>query len=312
MKISHVLIPLALRQDIDERHDLVLRLASREGATVTLLHVIEDLVQDPQVAIPESCADLLEWIKEEQQKRLEQIALRVKHQFQGVKIATKVLVGRAFEHIIYTASDLKTDLIVIDAQRGFHSLKNSYGSTTKHLMRKSPIPVWTLSENAKSEIPKIAVALDVNVDSEDAHQLNNQLIKCAARIAQAQETSVTLLHCWELYGESYLRNWERRDELDIAVEMEKERERRKAMCEDAVNKAKDVSVDVNIQLLHGNATDQLTLYAEKEQLDLMVMGTVCRTGIAGFLIGNTAESVLDRLSCSVLTLKPDNFKSPIL
>ena len=41
------------------------------------------------------------------------------------------------------------------------------------------------------------------------------------------------------------------------------------------------------------------------------MGTLCRTGIPGFFIGNTAEKVLHRVDCSVLTIKPENFISPV-
>jgi nucleotide-binding universal stress UspA family protein len=46
-----------------------------------------------------------------------------------------------------------------------------------------------------------------------------------------------------------------------------------------------------------------------EVIDLVVMGTVARAGIAGMLIGNTAERVLRKLPCSVLTVKPDVFVS---
>ena len=41
------------------------------------------------------------------------------------------------------------------------------------------------------------------------------------------------------------------------------------------------------------------------------MGTLARTGIEGYLIGNTAETVLQRVECSVLTTKPDGFVSPV-
>ncbi|NJO21650.1 MAG: universal stress protein [Sphingomonadales bacterium] len=41
------------------------------------------------------------------------------------------------------------------------------------------------------------------------------------------------------------------------------------------------------------------------------MGTVTRTGIAGFLIGATAEDVLRQVDCSVLTVKPDGFVTPV-
>jgi nucleotide-binding universal stress UspA family protein len=51
--------------------------------------------------------------------------------------------------------------------------------------------------------------------------------------------------------------------------------------------------------------------ADRLEVDAIVMGTVCRSGIAGFFIGNTAEEVLQRVDCSVLTVKPDGFVSPI-
>jgi nucleotide-binding universal stress UspA family protein len=46
-------------------------------------------------------------------------------------------------------------------------------------------------------------------------------------------------------------------------------------------------------------------------IDLVVMGTVARSGIAGLLIGNTAERVLSKLPCSVLAVKPDGFVCPV-
>ncbi|MCK7506615.1 MAG: universal stress protein [Desulfobacterales bacterium] len=51
--------------------------------------------------------------------------------------------------------------------------------------------------------------------------------------------------------------------------------------------------------------------AKRKGIELIVMGTVCRTGIAGFLMGNTAEMVLQQVNCSVLTVKPDGFKTPV-
>ena len=41
------------------------------------------------------------------------------------------------------------------------------------------------------------------------------------------------------------------------------------------------------------------------------LGTVCRTGMAGFFIGNTAEEILQKVDCSVLTVKPDAFVTPV-
>ena len=43
----------------------------------------------------------------------------------------------------------------------------------------------------------------------------------------------------------------------------------------------------------------------------VVVATGARTGIPGFLIGNTAESILDSIDCPVLAVKPRSFVTPV-
>ena len=69
----------------------------------------------------------------------------------------------------------------------------------------------------------------------------------------------------------------------------------------------------SVHLLHdeigpGRAISEL---AKKQDVDLIVMGTNARTGVFGALMGNTAEQVIDRIECSVLAVKPDDFVSPV-
>jgi len=51
--------------------------------------------------------------------------------------------------------------------------------------------------------------------------------------------------------------------------------------------------------------------AQQHHLDLIVMGTVAMTGMPGFIIGNTAEAILQQVYCSVLAIKPEGFHSPV-
>ena len=44
-----------------------------------------------------------------------------------------------------------------------------------------------------------------------------------------------------------------------------------------------------------------------QQADLLVIGTVGRTGVQGLITGNTAEYLLPRVSCSILAVKPPEF-----
>jgi hypothetical protein len=41
------------------------------------------------------------------------------------------------------------------------------------------------------------------------------------------------------------------------------------------------------------------------------MGAISRSGYKRLLIGNTAERILDELTCDVLVIKPESFRSDI-
>ena len=71
------------------------------------------------------------------------------------------------------------------------------------------------------------------------------------------------------------------------------------------------SVRSNTHLSRGDARAVIPELARALHADLVVMGTVARTGISGLLIGNTAESILDQLDCTVLAVKPPGFVSPV-
>jgi nucleotide-binding universal stress UspA family protein len=64
-------------------------------------------------------------------------------------------------------------------------------------------------------------------------------------------------------------------------------------------------------LIKGRPADVIAEFAKAHEVDLIVMGTVVRTGIPGLLIGNTAETVLHQVQCSILAVKPDTFVSPV-
>jgi nucleotide-binding universal stress UspA family protein len=68
-----------------------------------------------------------------------------------------------------------------------------------------------------------------------------------------------------------------------------------------------------MRVLHikGVPGDVIPEHVAAEGIDTIVMGTLSRTGVAGLFIGNTAETVLNHVSCSVLTAKAPGFKTPI-
>ena len=66
-----------------------------------------------------------------------------------------------------------------------------------------------------------------------------------------------------------------------------------------------------VWLAKGNAPYAITSRAVDIKADLIVMGTVGRTGLPGLIIGNTAEDVLQTTRTSILAVKPTGFVSPV-
>lgn len=62
----------------------------------------------------------------------------------------------------------------------------------------------------------------------------------------------------------------------------------------------------------GGVAEELDAAARRTRANLVVMGAVSRSALARMFIGNTAERVLDRLSCDVLVVKPRGFNSKVL
>jgi nucleotide-binding universal stress UspA family protein len=69
--------------------------------------------------------------------------------------------------------------------------------------------------------------------------------------------------------------------------------------------------DPRVVLRKGTPAAAITEHVRKIDADCVIMGTLARKGILGLLIGNTAEQVLDSITCSVLTLKPEGFVTPV-
>ena len=63
--------------------------------------------------------------------------------------------------------------------------------------------------------------------------------------------------------------------------------------------------------MKGPAGIVVPAFVAKHEVDPLVMGTVARTGLAGVVMGNTAEQVLDMVDCSVVAIKPSGFVSPL-
>ena len=70
-------------------------------------------------------------------------------------------------------------------------------------------------------------------------------------------------------------------------------------------------IDHELLLPRGLPQQEIPEVVEHRDIDLIIMGTVNRTGIPGLLIGTAAETILAAVQCGVLAVKPEGFVTPV-
>ena len=237
----------------------------------------------------------------------------------GVSIDTKVLVGKPFIEIIRQVLRDDHDLVIkgADANSGLREIL--FSSTDKHLMRKCPCPVWVIKPTERKNYLRILAAVDQDPEEPVKDALNRQILEMSTSMALAEYSEAHVVHAWELFGEGVLRShkWDF-SEADFEAMLEEEAAERRRWLEDLVTKygkspepSGADAPDIHLHVVKGSAQHVVPDVARELAVDLVVMGTVARTGIDGFFMGNTAESILGELDCSVLTIKPPGFTCPV-
>lgn len=295
-----------------------LALATNNQASLTVVDVVDSVPAEMLMAItavtPEELIDISVSEKRDQLQRLVESC-----KSSGVDIKATVHVGKPFLEIIRQVLRNQHDLVIKCADPSGHFEGALFGSTDMHLMRKCPCPVWIIKSAEHEQHRRIMAAVDQDPEDAATDVLNRQILEMSTSLALAEFSELHVVHAWTLFGESHLRS-QRINISDDAVDaiVKKEASARRRWLEDLVNtygtKADSSAVEYVSPQLHvtkGDPKQVIPATALDLDIDLIIMGTVARAGIPGFLMGNTAESILNQIDCSVLTVKPPGFVSPV-
>ncbi|MFT6344279.1 MAG: universal stress protein E [Paraglaciecola sp.] len=233
----------------------------------------------------------------------------VSEKFSHHKVSIDVKIvwhNRPYESIIYEVIDKGYDLIVKGTQQ-HDSLKSViFTPTDWHIMRKAPVPVLLVKEHDWPCGGQILAAINVGVDDDNHISLNEEITKQALHFAKLLSSNVHLVNSFpgtpanivieipEFDPTTYDESAKLHHEQCMQVHSEKHHIN-KQHCHVAIGLPEDV----------------ITQYAAQLDAELVVLGTIGRQGISAALLGNTAEHVIDKLNCDVLTIKPYGFVSPV-
>jgi nucleotide-binding universal stress UspA family protein len=299
-----LVIPATLSAD-DPAIARAARLARSNGARLTVAWPMDEgngsgVTLDLQ-------RDIIEGLQEE----LEQVVRPIREMH--LPVETMVLVGRPFTTIITQVLRHAHDLVIKTA-RGrqlFRSL--FFGTTALHLLRKCPCPVWIVHPQPKTLAGGILAAVDPDTTDPAVLQVNNTLMELATSLALFEKMPLHVAHAWTVPYEDMIRHspWLKVSRTTPDTYSQEIEERHRQRLDALLARYKSLVPTLTVHFVKGLAEDVIPELAKALKVEVIVMATLARSGVPGLLIGNTAENILGQVSCSVLTVKPDDFVSPV-
>lgn len=299
---------------------MVTRLAGTWDAEVTALAAIDlpsDLSRIARLSgvAPKVIAERI--VEERSAQLIESAKSAAKDRLVRVAVAS----GKPFLEVIRLVLSEGYDLVVKMAETIEGMSPRLFASTDQHLLRKCPCPVWLRSNQAPAQARLVVAAVDVDdlASTEPKAQaaLNERIVETAADMAAVEGAVLHVIHAWDALGESTMRRWTGDQDLATLCVGQIEAEHQQALEDLVARSVKRLSMGAAAQiaitprLVRGMPRLAIPTYIRDQDADLLVMGTIARTGVQGFIIGNTAEDILNSVECSVVTVKPPGYVSPV-
>jgi universal stress protein E len=202
------------------------------------------------------------------------------------------------------------DLLVRARGRDLPTEAPAFDPVDLHLLRTCPCPVWLVGPHDCSHAPHIVAAVDASSKSAAEQALNRQIVELSQSLCEARGGSLTVVHAWQPFGEYLLQP--RMPPLVFADFMQRAERAAYLGTAALVEPFGERLRDVHVEVVRGEPPEIISAVAAARQADVIVMGSMSRSGLAGIFLGNTAERVLRRWHGSVLVVKPLGFISPIV
>lgn len=287
-----------------------IQLARDVKAKLAVIDVVEMAENFPVTDVALDMIRLQEQLVEARTEDLEKLVKSARPRGLGLDIPVTVRQGKDVIKIIQEVKAQKIDLVV-KASGKPHVTGMLFSTLDMNLVRKCPCPVLIMKPRKKISHSKILASVDLRLKDRTQKNMDRTIMELASSLANMEKGELHILHAWNLLLEKRLQhrpevhsfyksmNAMRKDMRDLA----------KAHLEEL---AKDFALTkTETHLLKGDPAVVIPRFVKNKGIDLVVMGTVGRSGIKGFFMGNTAEKVLNNINCSVLAIKPKGWKTPV-
>ena len=274
-------------------------------ATITLLHVCADV---PAAAYAPGSAVLPSMVlttEDREQMAASMAAFATTEPGPSVSLEFEVARGSAAAEILARVDATRPDLLVLGThgRSGFERLV--LGSVTEKVLRKATCPV--LSVPPRDAVPASTVLFKRILCAIDFSDCSMRALNYAMSLAQQADARLTVVHVIELPPEVPDTAGERafgppRSLREYVADAETDRRERLTA---AIPEAVRAYCTVDTTLATGKPYREILRIADEQQCDLIVIGIHGRGAADLLFFGSTAQHVVRRAACPVLTLRTE-------
>jgi nucleotide-binding universal stress UspA family protein len=259
---------------------MAIYLAKTYHSEIILVHVIPEIKDSPVPpdTVRDTAAGHAEKIKGDLQR-------------QGIqKVQSLVSLGSPFNQIIKLAEDHDVNVILMGSGDKTSKDKFPLGITAEKVIRKASRPVWIVKRGTSPAVKNILCPVDFSEPSSRA--LTN-----AIQLSRILGGHLTVLTVWEPLKQFYehLGHW-LTEESWIPDESRFDR---------FLEGFDFRNLSWSKVARTGKAHEEILAISREVGADLLVMGSVGRTGLSKILIGSVAQKVIREMPCSVVTFKAE-------
>lgn len=305
LPVRKILVPVDFSPASDYAARMAVRIAAREGAAVTLLHVdvmpgVAAIAVEPIYVPPHLFAGL----HEEHERRLDARLAALTEELgalapAGVAIDSVREMASVAEGIVDHASESQSDLIVMGSHGHTGASRILLGSVASKVSRSAPCPVLVTRGDhdapAHDPFSRVLAAIDYS-------DLSVMTARSAARIVAAGGT-LELMHAWYPPALSALQTSLGGYSGDISSAIEDGRAAQGEMLA-AFADENEISGEFvrTLYIASGSATSAIIARAENTKADLIVVGSHGRSGVFETVIGTVADRVISAAKVPVLLI----------
>jgi nucleotide-binding universal stress UspA family protein len=235
------------------------------------------------------------------------------------RVETAVVDGDPGDAIIEYAEDEPVDAVVMGTH-GRRGLRRFLaGSVTEHVVRLSPVPVFTVRRPDEDAADEGAEAGEAPADATgalpsyetvlvptDGSDTAERAVDHAVAIADAFDGrlhALSVVDVGALGAESQV--------VPTETMIESLTERSEAAVAAVAERAGAAGLDVTTEVQQGFPGTSVLRYAREHDADVVVMGTHGRTGLGRLLLGSTAERVMRRAEMPVCAVPAEGRQAAI-